>query len=39
VLPHVDQTASLHIVLLVTDAGEPPLTRYGRVVIDVQPAH
>jgi len=37
VLPQVDAAATLHVVLLVTDAGEPPLTRYGRVVIDVQP--
>jgi hypothetical protein len=27
---------TLHILLLVTDSGEPPLTRYGRVVVNMQ---
>jgi hypothetical protein len=27
----------IHVVLTVTDRGEPPLTRYGRIVTTVEP--
>ena len=37
VVPAADNPASLHIVLAVTDAGSPPLTRYARVVLDIEP--
>jgi hypothetical protein len=30
-------TGTMHIILAVTDRGSPPLTRYKRVIIDVQP--
>ncbi len=35
--PPVDHPASLHVVLVVTDSGKPPLTRYARVVLSVEP--
>jgi hypothetical protein len=35
--PHVDRPETLHFVLKVTDKGTPPLTRYRRVVVEVQP--
>jgi hypothetical protein len=28
---------TLHLILAVTDKGDPPLTRYRRVIVDVQP--
>lgn len=37
VAPRLDQPASLHLILIATDAGKPPLTRYARVVLDIQP--
>jgi hypothetical protein len=36
-VPALDEPASLHLVLIVTDAGSPPLTRYGRVVLEIAP--
>jgi hypothetical protein len=36
-LPDVAEPTSVHVVLVVTDDGEPPLARYGRVVIDLEP--
>lgn len=33
VAPHVEAKQEVHVVLQVTDSGEPPLTRYGRVVL------
>ena len=36
-VPKVSQEATLHVILILTDAGEPPLTRYARSVITVQP--
>ena len=30
-------TGTMHIILAVTDHGTPPLTRYQRVIVDVQP--
>jgi hypothetical protein len=35
--PPVDSVRTLHILLVVTDAGSPPLTRYQRVVVTVDP--
>lgn len=35
--PTVDTVETLHFVVSVTDAGDPPLTRYGRVVVTVNP--
>jgi hypothetical protein len=32
-VPKLDPAASLHIILAVTDGGNPPLTRYARVVL------
>jgi len=37
VAPRVEKSQTLHIILILTDAGEPPLTRYARSVITVQP--
>ena len=31
------RNGTMHIILAVTDQGSPPLTRYQRVIIDVQP--
>jgi hypothetical protein len=36
--PKVDSAQTIHIVLNVTDDGSPPLTRYQRVVVTVQPS-
>jgi len=35
--PEVERPETLHLVLQLTDAGEPPLTRYRRVVLTIQP--
>ena len=35
--PAVTQRETIHIVLAVTDKGTPPLTRYERVIITVEP--
>jgi hypothetical protein len=35
--PEVDRVEQLHYILKVTDRGEPPLTRYGRVIVTVEP--
>ncbi len=37
VAPQVDSRQTLHIILMVTDDGTPPLTRYRRVVLTVDP--
>jgi Protein of unknown function (DUF1593)/REJ domain/Esterase FrsA-like len=37
VAPRVNSPQTLHIVLAVTDAGSPPLTRYQRVVLGLRP--
>ncbi|MBC7855188.1 MAG: DUF1593 domain-containing protein [Pirellulaceae bacterium] len=37
VAPRVETPQTLHVILIVTDAGEPRLTRYARSVITVQP--
>ncbi|WP_218123270.1 DUF1593 domain-containing protein [Sphingomonas sp. YR710] len=36
-LPVVTKPTVLHLILEVRDAGTPPLTRYRRVIIDMQP--
>jgi hypothetical protein len=35
--PASDKPASLHVILIATDSGTPPLTRYARVVLEIQP--
>ena len=35
--PAVAAAATVHVILMVTDAGSPPLTRYRRVVVTVRP--
>jgi len=37
IAPKVARPETLHIILAVTDRGTPPLTRYQRLVISVQP--
>jgi hypothetical protein len=37
VLPAADKPANLHLILTVTDDGQPPLTRYARVILDIAP--
>lgn len=37
VAPRVDRAQTIHLVLAVTDTGLPPLTRYRRVVVTVDP--
>lgn len=36
--PKVERTCETHFILKVTDKGSPPLSRYRRVVVTVQPA-
>lgn len=35
--PSVSQTSTMHVILEVTDAGTPPLTRYRRAIVTVTP--
>jgi hypothetical protein len=35
--PRVEKRETVHVILMVTDAGEPPLTRYARCVVSVEP--
>jgi hypothetical protein len=37
IAPKADEPRTLHVVLIATDAGQPPLTRYRRVVVEVMP--
>ena len=37
VAPAVERKASVHVILTVTDSGSPPLARYARVVLDIEP--
>lgn len=37
VVPRVESTEELHVVLTVSDDGSPPLTRYARVVLTIEP--
>jgi hypothetical protein len=36
-VPEVETPQTVHLILIATDAGEPPLTRYARCVITVMP--
>jgi hypothetical protein len=36
-VPGVKTKQDLHVVAIVTDKGDPPLTRYGRIILTVQP--
>ncbi len=38
VAPHVNTPGELHLILEVTDDGEPPLTSYRRVIVSVTPS-
>lgn len=35
--PRVDSPKTIHFIQKVTDKGEPPLTRYKRVLVHVRP--
>jgi hypothetical protein len=37
IAPPVERPQTIHIILTVTDDGDPPLTRYRRVILDVRP--
>ncbi len=37
VAPKVEKPATIHVILRVTDKGSPPLSRYRRVVVTVEP--
>jgi hypothetical protein len=37
VVPDVDSPLPIHLVVVVSDAGSPPLTRYARVILNVNP--
>jgi hypothetical protein len=37
VAPEVNEPRTIHLVLMVTDSGSPPLTGYGHLVITVAP--
>jgi len=36
-VPNVDQTQDAHWIVAVTDHGAPPLTRYARVILTIEP--
>ena len=35
--PRVTKSATIHILVAVTDLGTPPLTRYHRVIVTIVP--
>ncbi len=37
VAPIVSKTETIHVILRVTDKGEPPLSRYDRIIIQIEP--
>jgi hypothetical protein len=37
VAPQVESAVTIHLVVTVTDQGSPPLTRYGRVIVTIDP--
>jgi hypothetical protein len=39
IAPKVDEPQTLHVILIATDDGQPPLTRYQRVVVQVTPGN
>jgi hypothetical protein len=36
--PHVTERRSVHVVLTVSDEGQPPLTSYRRVIVSIKPS-
>ncbi|MCA9187109.1 MAG: DUF1593 domain-containing protein [Planctomycetales bacterium] len=38
IAPQVEDTKTIHLLLTLTDTGSPPLTRYRRVMVTVDPA-
>ena len=37
IAPSVTDERTMHLILMVTDSGDPPLTRYQRVIVTVKP--
>ena len=37
VAPDVSKSETMHFILKVTDKGTPPITRYKRVIVTVEP--
>ncbi len=37
-VPNVSKAVSAHVILQVTDDGDPPLTRYRRIVLEIKPS-
>ncbi len=37
IAPQVDSAQTMHIILMVTDEGTPPLTRYQRIILTLDP--
>lgn len=37
VAPKTDKARTMHVILMVTDKGTPPLTRYRRVIVTLEP--
>ena len=37
IAPEVDETKTAHFILRVTDKGSPPLSRYKRVIVTIEP--
>jgi hypothetical protein len=35
--PEVEKKETVHFILKVTDKGDPPLTRYKRVIVNIMP--
>ena len=35
--PKVAKPGTMHVILAVTDQGQPPLTRYQRVIVTIYP--
>jgi hypothetical protein len=35
--PQVERTETLHVILRVSDKGSPPLARYARIVLTIEP--
>ncbi len=37
-VPSVNKAVSAHVILQVTDDGDPPLTRYRRIILEIKPS-
>ena len=37
VAPKVQEPQTIHAIVIATDSGQPPLSRYGRVVVSIEP--